>query len=66
MKKARCNNCEYLNWNFLTDEREQNSTPFCGLHGRAHVDPNGQQMNLDSHGGCDYTPKHKPQQLTLF
>jgi len=39
---------------------------FCGLHGRAQVNPDGEQANLDARGGCGFSPKEKaPVQLTF-
>lgn len=63
--KARCKNCVYLNWDFITGKvitPEYNN--FCGLHGRAEVDIDGVQQNLDGRGGCGYHPKQR--QTSLF
>lgn len=66
MKRARCKSCFYLNWNWITDTRDMNPPYFCGLHGRAIVDPDGEQENLDHNGGCGYSPKETSYQLSLF
>ena len=63
-QRARCRECQWLNYDFLSDKYERDLPPFCGLHGRARVDPNGWQQNLDHNGGCGFHCKH--QQLTLF
>jgi hypothetical protein len=66
--KMRCWRCKNLNYDYFDRKYE---TPadghfFCGLHGRAQVDPDGEQVNLDRRGGCGYYPKEKaPVQLTF-
>lgn len=63
--RARCRSCIFLNWDFITEEIEQNpSKDYCGLHGHAAVNPDGYQQNLDSRGGCGFVSKHR--QLSLF
>jgi hypothetical protein len=65
MEMMRCYGCEYLNYDFLDDIYEHGE-PFCGLHGRAPVDPNGPQQDLNHHGGCGYSPIDKGAQTSLF
>ena len=60
----RCLRCSYYNFDFLSDSYEEGES-FCGLHGRAKVDPNGKQRNLDNHGSCGYHPKNQPIQMSL-
>ena len=45
-----------MDWDFITDEiRPQcDNDHFCGLHGRAPVDPDGPQVDLNHRGGCGY------------
>lgn len=65
--KARCRNCNYLNYDFFSDsyERVEPGEDFCGLHGRAKVNPDGEQQNLNSRGSCGYSRKARPVQLEL-
>ena len=63
--KMRCERCVYLNWDFLTGTIEKTDHDFCGLHGRAQVDINGKQQNLDSRGGCGFSEKARYVQLEL-
>lgn len=63
-QRAKCRECRWLNWDFVTDGYERGSEPFCGLHGRARVDPSGKQPNLDHMGGCGFVTKYE--QLKLF
>lgn len=63
--KARCRQCEYLNQDWLTREYETGEW-FCGLHGRAHVDPDGEQPDLNHHGGCGFNRATEPRQYNLF
>ena len=63
--KARCKTCEYFCLNMLSNTYERDLPPFCGLHGRTRIDPDGEQRNLDHNGGCGYHKK-EPVQLTLF
>lgn len=65
-KKMRCRRCQNLNYNFLTDRYENGEPFFCGLHGCARVDPDGEQQNLDHRGGCGFIPTSRPLQLELF
>lgn len=62
--KMRCRRCRYYNYDFLSDVYEAGS--FCGLHGRAYIDPFSEQVNLNHNGGCGFSPKNKPIQLELF
>lgn len=64
MSKARCRQCAWLNYDFLSDTYERDLPPFCGLHGRERIDLNGEQRNLDHMGGCGFKTKYE--QLTLF
>lgn len=65
--RIRCHHCRYLDYDFLNDNYEITSPTehFCGLHGRRRVDPDGEQMNLDSHGSCGYSPRQRTVQLSL-
>ena len=67
--KMRCRNCEWLNYDFIFNEYEkcEPGKNFCGLHGRARVDIDGPQLNLDSFGSCGFLAKKKtvPVQLQL-
>ena len=65
MSKMRCKRCTNLNYDYLTDRYEPDLPPFCGLHGRVRVDPNGQHQDLDHRGGCGFNEKNKPIELTL-
>ena len=57
MSKMRCKRCTNLNYDYLTDRYEPDLPPFCGLHGRVRVDPNGQQQDLNHLGGCGFIEK---------
>lgn len=63
--KARCRECYYLNWNYLTLDYEVGDW-FCGLHGMAAVDPDGDQPDLNHHGGCGFHKADEPRQYQLF
>lgn len=66
--KMRCADCYWLDWDFVTHRHIPLRNPgfhYCGLHGRAQVDPNGEQQNLDRHGGCGFMPVQEPIQLEL-
>ena len=52
--KAKCKKCYYLDRDMLSNTKEKNNWHFCGLHGRAEVDPDGEQRNLDRRGGCGF------------
>lgn len=65
-KKMKCRRCRYLNYDFLNDKYEPELPPFCGLHGRTKVDPDGEQQDLDHRGGCGFIPTSRPRQLELF
>lgn len=70
MAKIKCRSCLNLDYCYIFGRYEQrkDGDHFCGLHGRAHVDPDGEQVNLDARGGCGFIPKHrdpKPIQLTF-
>ena len=54
-----------LNYDYLTGRYEPDLPPFCGVHGRIRVDPDGQQQDLDHRGGCDFIEKNEPVQLSL-
>ncbi|MBR1464303.1 MAG: hypothetical protein IJ604_13145 [Prevotella sp.] len=68
MAKIKCRLCTYLDYDFF-ERRFENRTEgnhYCGLHGRAQVDPDGEQVNLDHRGGCGFCSKQKdPVQLTF-
>lgn len=65
--KARCRKCNYLDFDLLHDQVEivDSNQHFCGLHGRAIVNPDGEQPNLNNHGSCGFSPRIKAVQLTL-
>lgn len=63
--KAKCSQCRYLNYNFFDGTYENKVPPFCGLHGRARVDPDGEQRNLNHEGGCGFSRKMKSIQTAL-
>jgi len=65
MRKARCKRCRWLDYSFLDDKYEQTDEHFCGMHGMAPVDPEGEQPNLDHHGGCGYSEKEQYSQLSI-
>lgn len=54
-----------LNYDYLTGRYEPELPPFCGVHDRIRVDPDGQQQDLDHRGGCGFNEKNKPIELTL-
>ena len=64
----RCWRCAYLDYDCIGECQEQPlpGEHFCGLHGRARVDPDGEQMDLDHHGGCGFAPRKEAVQLELF
>lgn len=70
--KIKCRTCYNLNYDYFSsryEPYEEIKYWFCGLHGRAHVDPDGMQVDLNKRGGCGYFPKVKkkePKQLSLF
>lgn len=61
--KARCRRCWHLNYDYIFKRYDWSSPYFCGHHGCARVDPDGEQPNLDRRGGCAFTPKNEPTQL---
>lgn len=63
--KARCKSCYWLNWDFASNEYVGGPW-FCGLHGCARVDPDGEQRDLDHRGGCGYMFADGMRQLRLF
>lgn len=72
-QKMKCRKCSWLNYDFFNRREEPYEEAeywFCGLHGRQHIDPDGEQMNLDARGSCGFYPKIKPpkppKQLSLF
>lgn len=68
--KIKCRTCTHLNYDYLQSRYEtfeEAGNYYCGVHGRAAVDPDGQQVNLNRRGGCGYYPKQRPpKQLSLF
>jgi hypothetical protein len=64
-RMARCRGCFCLNYNFIRGEYEMDAPYFCGQHGCARVDPDGEQRNLDNRGSCGFWPKvdEQPRQL---
>ena len=65
MRKMRCRYCVNYCYDHLGRKYETDCEPFCGLHGRARVDPDGRQQNLDRRGGCGYSPRQKVIQLEI-
>lgn len=65
----RCWNCIWLDYDIFSRSYETHSFGhFCGLHGRAQVDPDSKQANLDGHGNCGFHSKVKitmPTQLSF-
>lgn len=64
-QSARCRECYWLNLDVFSDEYESGEW-FCGLHGRAAVDPDGEQPDLDHRGGCGFSEFHGERQFSLF
>ena len=62
----RCKRCCWLNYSFLSHCYEVTDKPYCGLHGRSRVNPDGPQQNLDARGGCGFWEKVEGVQLELF
>ena len=67
MKQMRCFWCEHLDYDHINRRQEQPppGEHFCGLHGRARVNPEGPQQNLDHKGGCGFSERKHPVQLKL-
>lgn len=63
--KARCRSCYWLNWDFISGEYVSGQW-FCGLHGGTCVDPDGEQRDLNHHGGCGYVFASGMRQLRIF
>lgn len=63
--KMRCRECMFYNYDFFQRKYDEH-TSYCGLHGRRHVDPDGDQMNLlgADRFGCGFVPFEI--QLNLF
>ena len=67
-QKMRCWRCTWMDYDVFSRkyEKHPNGWHYCGLHGRAQVDPDGLQVNLDRRGGCGFHSKEKaPIQLTF-
>lgn len=62
--KTRCYECMFLNWDFLSGEYWPGDW-FCGLHGGAPVDPNGNQPDLNHHGSCGFIPLEGQRQFVI-
>lgn len=60
MAKTRCRECAWFCYDFF-DQKYEEGKPFCGVHGRCPVDPDGEQMNLlgADRTGCDFCPIEK-------
>ena len=54
-----------LNWDFITGEIIPEEEHYCGLHGCARVDPEGEQQDLDHQGSCGFLPIKEPRQTRL-
>lgn len=54
----------FLNWFFVTGEYWAGDY-FCGLHGSASVDPDGEQIDFDHHGGCGFVKIEGSRQLVF-
>ena len=63
--KAKCRQCEFLNWDFITNDYESGPW-FCGLHGRSRIDPDGDQPDLNHHGGCGFIKATAVRQYQLL
>ena len=61
MSRMRCRECAWLDYDFLgkTIELRLDGSHYCGLHGRATVDIDGEQQNLNRRGSCGFFPKEK-------
>lgn len=66
MGKMKYRRCRYLNYDFLDEKYEPELPPFCGLHGRTKVDPDGEQQDLNHRGGCGFSDKNKPIELKIM
>lgn len=66
-RKAKCRQCLHLDYDHLSDTIEpcKDGEHFCGLHGRARIDPDGIQQDLNHQGGCGFIQRNKPVQLEL-
>ena len=63
----RCKLCRWLNYDFLHARYEAFQKPVCGVHGLCTVDLNSErQENLDGRGSCQFMPKERYIQLSLF
>ena len=63
--KAKCHQCEFLDWNFFDGSYSFDGVHQCGLHGGAIVDPDGEQPDLDHHGGCGFIPLQGVRQYSI-
>ena len=63
--KMRCRRCQAFCYDFVDRRQDDESESYCGMHGRAKVDPDGVQQNLDHRGGCGFVEKKRAKQLTL-
>lgn len=66
MARMRCKQCIWLDFNCLENRYQKRPYHVCGLHGMCTVDIEGEQVDLDSRGGCGYVKKNEPRQLSLF
>ena len=61
----RCRKCTWMDYDVFSRAYETHPDGhFCGLHGRAQVDPDGKQANLDSRGSCGFHPKERTPMIT--
>lgn len=67
MKAKKCENCYWMDWDFVTDCHitPREGYHYCGLHGSARVEPEDVQHNFDGRGSCDFLPIDEPIQLTI-
>lgn len=58
MPKIKCRRCRWLDWSLELDRQDPRpkGEHVCGLHGCCPVDPDGEQRDFLSRGGCGYIP----------
>lgn len=75
--KARCRKCYYFDFSpFMAqfgetcqmqrEKANRTGEHFCGQHGGAEIDPDGEQRSLDRKGSCNFVPEKTTRQLTIF
>ena len=63
--KMRCNKCVWLDYDVFDNMYESHTYHFCGLHGRARVNPDGEQQNLNGRESCGFTQKRDKPKPTI-